>query len=326
MEEHHVCVSVIVPVYNTENYLQECIDSIMEQSFPNMEIILVDDGSTDNSSEICDIYNKRYACIKVVHKENGGLSSARNAGLEKATGDWIGFVDSDDKLIPNIYNSLISLNKVDADIITMGRELLFDDGHTKSLYCHLEPEIIDKFGFLKYILEYRKLDMSVCDKLFRKEVFEEVRFPEGALCEDMLVIPDIVEHTKKVLITGIPGYVYRQRSNSITKQFDVRYLESFRSLRRLKEYVETVQPELNNDYVIFEDIFLCHIYSLYADSTMKNDEVGAWFKKELSRRIGRIVKRKKYVGHFKFQAILLYLGCGRIFNSGKRIIRKVFKI
>lgn len=111
-------ISVIVPVYNVEDYLEECINSILGQTYKNLEIILVDDGSTDNSSKICDIYEKKDKRIKVIHKENGGLSSARNEGLKYRTGEYISFVDSDDFIDKTMYEKLYSaIKKYDADVV-----------------------------------------------------------------------------------------------------------------------------------------------------------------------------------------------------------------
>lgn len=126
-------ISVIIPVYNVEMYLEQCLDSVLSQTYHNLEVILVDDGSADTSGTICDQYKEKDARVKVIHKKNGGLSSARNAGLELAKGDWIGFVDSDDYLAPEMYEALLAIARTaDADIALTYFQCVDRDGNLES--------------------------------------------------------------------------------------------------------------------------------------------------------------------------------------------------
>lgn len=183
-------VSVIVPVYNQEKYLDECIESIINQSYNNLEIILVDDGSTDNSLEICKKYKKQDKRIKLIHKENGGLSSSRNAGLKEATGDYIMFCDSDDYFLPDTVKLMeAEITKKDADYVIGNYINCTEEGKfwkkpifDKKLYTNFKVEITD------YTKSFYIMSSSVCNKIFRKSFIDEhdFKFVEGLPAEDAI--------------------------------------------------------------------------------------------------------------------------------------------
>ncbi len=220
-------VSVIVPVYNVENYLEKCLDSIISQTYKNLEIILVDDGSTDSSGKICDSYAKKDKRIKVIHKENGGLSDARNMGLDVASGKFISFVDSDDyidkRFIEILYNNII---KTKADISICDFVWVYDK---KIKYNKYSKKRIVVEGNRKYDYlynEYSVIGPSQWNKLYKKYIFDDIRFPYGKLCEDQFVIHKELFKAKKVSYILKPLYYYVQRSDSImhvmnVKRFDV---------------------------------------------------------------------------------------------------------
>lgn len=208
-------ISVIVPVYNVEKYLEKCIQSILNQEYTELEIILVDDGSKDNSGKICDDYAKKDNRIKVIHKENGGLSDARNAGLKIALGEYIGFVDSDDYIDTDMYLTLYQLienNNADISIVSF-REFMngkmIDVKESKSL------EIMSKIEGIKELLLDNKIQSYAWNKLFKKELFKDIEFPTGKNFEDIATTLLLFEKTEKIVRMEEPKYNYLRRSDSI---------------------------------------------------------------------------------------------------------------
>ena len=210
-------ISVIVPVYNVEKYLHRCVDSILAQTYQNIEIILVDDGSTDNSSLICDEYEKQDSRVKVIHKVNGGLSSARNAGIEAATGDYIGFIDSDDYITEDMYLCLYSRIKEDCSSIANCMYVrAFDSGETiPSKVPHTTDEDILSQDYLEELLLHIG-DVSVCTKLFPRKLIGDLRFDVGKSNEDLLFMIQILKNIQGIKFVGKLGYYYYVRENSIT--------------------------------------------------------------------------------------------------------------
>lgn len=205
-------ISVIVPVYNVEHYLEKCIKSICEQTCGNLEIILSDDGSTDHSGAICDEWAQKDARIRVIHKENGGLSDARNAGIEAAAGNWLMFVDSDDFIMPDTIERLyLAATAHNCEIAVCNIVRIYDDGATEPFYAPVgELTIWDgqqRFETLK--------QPSVCNKLFRAELFRDVRFPKGKYYEDTFVYHILAHRAGRIALTGYDGYYYLSRRESI---------------------------------------------------------------------------------------------------------------
>lgn len=211
-------LSVIIPVYNTEIWLPRCVDSVINQTYPEIEIILVDDGSTDSSGKICDNYASKDERIKVIHKTNGGLSDARNAGLEIANGEFISFVDSDDYISINMYESLIKtfyLYKNENAIVCSG---------SVQVCGRVEKELkFEKKEFNKEELLYGILfhknppSIGVCDKLFPRHFFDNLRFPIGKINEDFIVMAKIYKNAERMYITTNAKYYYCTREDSITQ-------------------------------------------------------------------------------------------------------------
>lgn len=227
-------ISVIIPVYNVENFLKAAVDSVLVQSYKDLEIILVDDGSKDSSGKICDEYLEKDSRIKVIHKENGGLSSARNAGLDVAKGEYIAFLDSDDKFLND--NSLQNMFDVmseneSADICITGYKYIDEEGKELKRKKHLIDDYSDydktKSGevlfknitqddfwnlyFDKNRIEY----IVVWTKLYKKEIWETLRYPEGKINEDNFVLPDVINQCNKIAMCDIATVAYRVRGNSI---------------------------------------------------------------------------------------------------------------
>lgn len=211
-------VSVIIPVYKVEQYLEKCIDSIINQSYKNIEIILVDDGSPDNCGKICDYYKKRDKRITVIHKENGGLSEARNYGLKVASGDYIVFVDSDDIMeIKGISVLYTLLKKYDADIVIGGVERFNDENNSIILET---KNILYKNNIVlsreEAIKEFFINGCASWARIYKKSLFNDVEFPVGEINEDEAIILNLLNKCNVVVKTDQIVYRYRFRPDSIT--------------------------------------------------------------------------------------------------------------
>lgn len=213
-------ISVIVPVYKVEEYLEKCIESIINQTYINLEIILVDDGSPDNCGKICDTYAEKDSRIKVIHKKNGGLSDARNAGIEQATGDFYMFIDSDDYIDKTMCEKLYhALNKQKTDVAVCNLKCVDANGNEICEMNDISPfvgeimtedEIFDKFHDTNYWFF-----VVAWNKLYRKQIFEEIRFPFGRIHEDEFTFHHIIKKCGRLAIVPEELYYYVQRENSI---------------------------------------------------------------------------------------------------------------
>ncbi|MGF2941895.1 glycosyltransferase family 2 protein [Enterococcus xiangfangensis] len=218
-------ISIIVPVYNVEKYLRKCVDSILAQTFTDFELILVDDGSPDNSGAICDQYAEKDSRIKVIHKENGGLSDARNAGIEVAKGKYLGFIDSDDYIADDMYELLYNnIIKEKADLSICG---------IYHVYEGKEPERkIEKYMVLNrdeatvLIFHGNQISDHAVNKLYSRSIFSELRYPLGKYHEDSFTIVGILDQCEKVVVDTKQKYYYYHRDDSITSQtFSQKHLE-----------------------------------------------------------------------------------------------------
>lgn len=224
-EEQMEKISVVVPIYNVQNYLEECINSILNQDYKNMEIVLVDDGSTDNSGIICDNYEKKYnEQVKVFHKKNGGLSDARNYGIKHATGKYIAFVDSDDIVLgdylSSMYNNLKNNNVL---VSACGYVRYFDDGTINEINFNNIEKKFNRYDTQKYLNVVGYFNVSACNKLFDISLFEDIHFPVGKKSEDWFVMYRLLYKAGEIYYSSIPKYYYRQRQGSITKNSVINY-------------------------------------------------------------------------------------------------------
>lgn len=224
-------ISVIVPVYNVEKFLEKCVSSILKQTYSNLEIILVDDGSKDNSGMIADQLAKKDRRIKVIHKENGGLSSARNEGLKYATGDYIAFLDSDDCIIMDFYEYLYHMiQKYDVDIAQGDFLRIPDDDidrvndilQEENAKRRIEEKVLTKEEALEVLYGTKEgpyiQEVVVWNKLYRKSIFETIVFPIGKLHEDEFTTHKILFRCRKIAISNRMIYGYMQTKNSIMRK------------------------------------------------------------------------------------------------------------
>lgn len=217
-EAHYDLISVIVPIYNVEKYLDKCIASIVGQTYQNLEIIMVEDGSTDRCSEICNKWAMKDTRIQVIRKTNGGLSDARNTGLSLATGEYIGFVDGDDYIHPEMYEKLWGIIKeYEADLAICGFDYVDENGNPMEAEgIELENGLIDKTVALSGIVD-KRWNCVVWNKLYRKRLFHNIKFPYGMVYEDRMIMPWIVKNSSKIVVTTSALYYYVHSANSITR-------------------------------------------------------------------------------------------------------------
>ena len=253
-------ISVIIPIYKVEKYLCECLDSVVNQTYSHLEIILVDDGSPDSCPQICGAYAEKDNRVKVVHKINGGLSDARNAGLDIATGEYISFVDSDDIVSEKFIEMLLMplLQNDDASVSVCAFNPFYDDKYESSVVAHSARRImLDTLLSQNSSLNtYLSMECnSACNKLYRRSLFDDVRYPKGKIYEDVATTYKILYKAVKIYYTQSQLYFYRVRSDSIMgkKNFSLSYLNLVDALHetivwfetnKLKQYVKYYYPAL----------------------------------------------------------------------------------
>jgi len=214
-------LSIIVPVYKVEQYIEECIKSILRQTFIDFELILVDDGSPDNCGKICDIWAQKDARIKVIHQENGGLSAARNAGLKIATGKFIAFVDSDDIIAPNMYQVLLEKQQqFNADIAKCGYTEFIDDKNIK-IVNFKRQNVFDNDNTKEKLLPLYfegVLYIIVCNAIYKRELVLKVLFPEGFINEDQYASGMYLYYANRLVVVDDALYFYRQNLDGLSKK------------------------------------------------------------------------------------------------------------
>lgn len=310
----HRKISVIIPVYKVEKYLKRCVESVVNQTYKNIEIILVNDGSPDKCGEICDEYARIDSRIKVIHKENGGLSSARNSGLDIASGDYIMFVDSDDWISEVSLEQLNEYIDMDYDIINFkfsfvkenSKELIETNNNIKDSYeCDLITYIDKLFS--------GELNFFIWNKLYKKNLFDEVRFPEGRNYEDLATIYKLYFNAKSIIVTDYTLYYYwLGNSNSITSNSTVKnmrdYLLSTKEIYKVnKNYLQINKRDFSNVDTWYK-MMIIQLLINYTKSTNKNDALKREILFELRNskvRISAVYKQGKTIKYALYKSRLL---------------------
>lgn len=244
-------VSIIVPVYNTEKYLNKCLNSILTQTYKNIEVILINDGSTDNSLKVCKEYEKKDKRIKLINKENEGLSATRNLGILTAKGKYIGFIDSDDfieeDMFKNLYEDMIN-NNSDISIceMTNSEKYLKENKTTK-------VEVLNNKEAIFKLLYDNEINNYAGNKLIKKEMFENIKFPIGRKFEDLAIMHYLIEKAKTITYNSYIGYHYIQRPGSITKSISESYLTDYLwatdvFISTIKENHKELTKEIDSTY------------------------------------------------------------------------------
>lgn len=294
-------ISIIIPVYNVEKYIRKCVDSILSQTYKNLEIILVDDGSLDNCGKICDQYAKIDNRVVVIHKQNGGLSSARNAGLKQATGDYIMFVDSDDSLEKIACESLINItNKTDADIICFNCSNVYLNetiDNSKNSYCYSNTHKYYELSYAEAIIDniYRKhIRYEAWSKIYKKYIFDTIKFKEGLLAEDFNVFYKFLKIAKKIIYFDANLYLYLRRDDSIMGKKNTKlYYDIFETEKDF--YPETHSVcKTKEDKQMAENRFFKSIFKIYTNIIVREN-----YDQTIVNEI------ENYLNNFKFNQLYL---------------------
>jgi len=302
-------LSIIVPVYNVEEYLCECIDSIINQTFRDFELILVNDGSTDNCGMICDSYAQIDSRVRIIHQENKGLSNARNTGIDIAKGQYIAFVDSDDFVDSNMYEIMVrELSERNIDMVVCGVNPFRDNQYKKSNYTVNKEIVLSKDQCFEMILSAGDIITTYAwNKVYKKEIFLNIRYPEGKHYEDIFVITDILSECDSVFVTSLKLYNYRKREGSITSSvYNKR--DNDRIISSIKNYNFFLMHYPN--YVIHAKAYLYKSYFIVLGKmAIDVDRVDSDDMKSIIRilnnELGFVLKSSEFTLSRKFSAIAL---------------------
>lgn len=287
MSQEKALISIIIPVYKVEKYLEKCIQSVINQTYENLQIILVDDGSPDNCGKICDEYAKKDHRIEVIHKSNGGLSDARNKGLEIAKGEYIGFVDSDDYIEADIYEVLYNLLKqYNADVsicnfytVSQGKIAIKNVDSGIKEYTRIE--------ILKEILLDNDIQSYAWNKLYKRELFGEIKYPVGKKYEDIGTTFYLLEKCNKVVVTGKPEYYYINRQDSIVNNVTETTITDYIELIMQRyDYIEENIKELSS----YNKDYLKRILKTAEQDIKSLKEVGDYTKKKYEELYNKVQK------------------------------------
>ena len=318
-------ISVIVPVFNVEQYLNRCLESIVNQTYTNLEIILVDDGSTDKSGEICDYWKDTDQRIKVIHKENGGLSDARNVGMNMASGEYIGFIDSDDYIAPEMYDRLLkAIIQNDSDIAVCSVEMVWENQNLKTPYTSKINDILDNKEAIEELIKENKLKLPVWNRLYKSCIAKKFDFPYGKFHEDILWSYQVFGSAERVSIIDYTGYYYMQRDNSIMGEgYSIKRLDALDALEERQAYIEEYYPEFQ--YMGKRSLwFSCLYHGQHAIMCLQGEEL-----LETIEHIKTILKdhnlEKKDFKKLKLSHRIWFTGC-KISFAGTCLIRNILKI
>ena len=287
MSQEKALISLIIPVYKVEKYLEKCIQSVINQTYENLQIILVDDGSPDNCGKICDEYAKKDHRIEVIHKSNGGLSDARNKGLEIAKGEYIGFVDSDDYIEADMYEVLYNLLKqYNADVsicnfytVSQGKISIKNADNGINEYNRIE--------ILKEILLDKNIQSYAWNKLYKKELFDEIKYPIGKKYEDIGTTFYLLEKCNKVVVTGKSEYYYINRQDSIVNNVTESTITDYIELIMQRyDYIEKNIKELSS----YNKDYLKRILKTAEKDIKSLNEVGDYTKKKYEDLYNKVQK------------------------------------
>ncbi|WP_018675061.1 glycosyltransferase family 2 protein [Riemerella columbina] len=292
-------VSIIVPVYNVEQYLSKCLDSLVAQTLEEIEILVIDDGSTDGSKSIMELYQKNYPeKIVIYSKSNGGLSDARNYGLDRAQGEYIGFVDSDDFVTPTMFEEMYTLAKKNvAQMVICNLQKVNEHGEVTQKLTQI-PHLPENIILKEHFSVFSDISYFACNKLFHKDLFRSKRFKKGIHFEDIELIPRLLLECDTIAQTQNYHYQYLERSDSITKTHTERGLDILNAVESVEKQFynskyKSFKKELNG-FQILEGVytFLAYLAFVKDESTYNM----------MSNRLERFISDRK----ISFKEILMY--------------------
>lgn len=311
-------ISIIVPVYNTEKYLNRCIDSLINQTYKNIEILLINDGSTDNSKQICEEYATNKPNVYLYTKQNGGLSDARNFGIKKANGSYIMFIDSDDfiaaTMVQALYNDLKCNN---ADISSVDVFKFYDDDKVfPSEHNTSETITLDREKAITSILDNTIVHNYACNKLYDIKLFENIQFPNGYVMEDLAIAYLLIETANKITYNPAQLYYYYQRRDSILHSPNPKfYKDKFYLAKRRFLYIKGKYPYcIENDRFMLSVIIECFPYVCLNEDIKAFQQLIDLINKKCLKTVRRNFKIKYMIFRFRY---LKYKIFERIKNVGK---------
>jgi glycosyltransferase involved in cell wall biosynthesis len=312
-------VSIIVPIYNTASFLPKCIESIQNQSYKNIEIILVNDGSTDNSENICKKYLESDTRVRYVSKANGGLSSARNSGIDIANGSYLSFIDSDDYIASEFISTLLNACIVNNTKLAMCGRIVVTEINETNMFTLDSPQLWNSRKALERLLTWNNIDGSVCDKLFHRSLFENQRFPLGRISEDLPVLTSILLAIISIAHVGMPMYYYLQRTESITKQkFTTHKMTVLNSAEEVRVMILEKYPELKSkadSYYYIHLFYLLNLINLDSNSSHKNEK--DILIRILRQNIFSIIVNKNLRKRHKIKAAFIFFNFLNFFIANK---------
>lgn len=264
-------ITIVVPAYNTAPWLPRSLDSLLAQTHPNLEIVVVNDGSIDNTRQVLDHYTAKYPNIRAIHKENGGVTSARLRGIQEATGDWIGFMDGDDYVEPQMYERLLeNAHSSGADISHCGHQLLFSDGRMEYVHKSEKVRVQDHQTGLWELLDNREVSLSLCTKLYRRELFQGIEDwmdTKIRYNEDLMMNFFLFDRANSSVFEGNCPYHYILRQDSAScKGISENYI--FDPIRVRQILLERCAPEMREDV---HQALLRNLLFNYAQLTVHKD-------------------------------------------------------
>ncbi|MDR2123268.1 MAG: glycosyltransferase [Flavobacteriaceae bacterium] len=264
-------ISVIVPVYNVESYLRKCLDSLVQQTLKEIEIITVNDGSTDNSQAIIDEYSAKYPQIKPIIKDNGGLSDARNTGILHAEGEYVAFVDSDDWVKKEMMEEMYALaKKHSAEIVFCNLQNIDETGRVFRHFPQL-PQLPEKIMLNEDFTVFGEMECFACNKIFKRELFDTIKFPKGLHFEDVATIPRLFLKANIVAKTDKYFYQYFKRTGSITRNYTSKGSDMFKAIELVKnDFIKSPYKKYIQDwekFVIFQGVYCFLAYYAYVKKT-----------------------------------------------------------
>jgi glycosyltransferase involved in cell wall biosynthesis len=290
-------LSIIVPYYNSNNYIKRCIQSILNQTYQDFELILVDDGSTDDSINICKDFATRDKRIILLQKENGGQGTARNFGIENSNGFFIGFVDSDDYIEPEMYNCMLNeITAHEADIAICGYNVFRKNSKKLRPLSYInEPIVYDNYNLVKAYVSTNIISGGPCNKLYKRELFGDIRFPSIRMAEDAFVMPLLLSKAKKGVHVGKCFYNWFLREGSTERsKFTKNNLAALESSKSLQKCVKENYPSLYNYVALdldFNKVIL--MKSIIASNAVhKNKDIYNELHKSLGKDIEQIQQFK----------------------------------
>ncbi len=260
-------ISIIIPVYNTEKYLRRCIDSILNQTYKFIQLILIDDGSSDECGKICDEYQIKDKRIKVIHQENYGQAAARNRGLDAADGDFIAFVDSDDYIEADMMEYLLNnLIEYKADIAVCGIRKVNLNGNTAGYFNENLKDffVFDTYLAMEKLIDNNIMNFSVWDKLYKSKLFEDLWFKEGIIFEDMQLIYQLLDKAEKIVYSAAPKYNYVLSDNSSLRQdFNLNKMNAVYVYEEIIQFYKDHYPQLYERALCqFIDVCLSNLFEI----------------------------------------------------------------